>query len=191
MNPYFWLFAVWGLLITPVTVQTGVWFSHGFHWKLQIVVSGIPVMEKQRKKMDEPQKAKEMNQLLLGWFSPRRRMASALFRDGTMKKFIQCFRCEGMQMMARISFQDAAATAIVYSLIRTVLEMLHHCGMMPDKLVGRVAVDFQAQGTALMVQGIFSARLGTIAIAGFRLLISALRHHAELALEDKTYAASR
>lgn len=190
MNPYFWLFVVCGLLLTPVTIHTGVWFERGFHWKIRIVVSGIPVMEKQRKKMAEPQKEEEANNLRLGWLSSGCRMANALFRDGTLKKFVQCFHCECVQMMARISFQDAAATAISYSFVRTVLDVLHHCGMTPDKLVGRAAVDFQSQKTAVMVRGIFSARLGTIAIAGFRLLISALRYRAELALEEKTYAAS-
>ena len=190
MNPYFWFLAVWAFLITPVKAHVEIWFYQEFHWKIRIMFAGIPIAEKERRKPGKQHKTQEIQRLLRGFLSPENRMAAALFRDGSLKKFVRCFRCENVQILARIAFQNAAASAITYSFIRTVLETLRSFGIKNKKLTGRTVVDFQAQRPAVMVRGIFSARLGTIAIAGFRLLISALRHHAELALEEKTYAAS-
>lgn len=190
MNPYFWFLAVWGLMITPVEARIDVWFYGGLHWIIRIAVSGIPVLEKRRRKPGKQQKKTKMKRMLTGWLFSKRKVAFALVRDGTLKKMAGCMQCKSIGVMARISYQDAAASALVYSLIRTTVQTLHQCGIAAGKLWGHTTVDFESRGTAVLVRGIFSARLGTIAIAGFRLLISALRHHAELALEEKTYAAS-
>ena len=190
LNPYFWFFAVWAFLITPVKIYAGVRLHREFYWEIRIVFAGMPIAEKKRKKSGEQHKTQEIQRLIQGWSSPGRRMASALFWDGTLKKFARCFRCEEVQVLAQVAFQDAAVSAMVYSLVRTVLETLRCCGIKNEKVTGRIAVDFQSQEPAVQVQGIFSARLGTIAIAGFQLLISALRYRAGLALEEKTYAAS-
>ena len=185
MNPYFWFFAVWAFLITPVTVHAGVRFQGGFYWRIRILLAGIPIAEKRK-----GEKHQDAHRLLKAWRSPRRRLAAALIRDGSIRKVMRAFQCEQLQIRVRISFEDAAATAMMYAFCRTVLETLDRCERLPPRISAMMEVDFQSLGTVAVAQGIFSARLGTLAIAGIHLLISALRHRAALALEEQQYAAS-
>ncbi|MBP3647693.1 MAG: hypothetical protein J6K55_14850 [Clostridia bacterium] len=188
MNPYFWFFAVYAFLITPVTVHAGVRIDHGIRWRIRLLVAGVPVMRKN--KAEESEKKMEAKTLAQSLSSPKRGLITALIRDGTFKRLLMAFRLERLHVQARLSFSDASATAISYTLIRTVMEILHRCGALPPKITGYIGADFNAQGTEMELQGIFSARLGKVAFAGVRLGISALRHRAELATEEKQYAAS-
>lgn len=190
MNPYFWFFSLYAFLITPVTVHAGIRIDHGVHWRLRLLIAGLPVMRKSKAGNDFEEKTLEAKSLAQSLASPKRGMVMALIHDGSLKRLMRAFHCERMHIRAELSFADAAATAVSYAVIRTLVETLHRCGTLSNKITGYVGADFNARGTDVELQGIFSARLGRVAITGIRLGISALRHRAELATEEKQYAAS-
>ena len=190
MNPYFWFFAVWAFLITPVSVHAGVRIDHSVHWRLRIVIAGIPVMRRNQSGKGRDEKTLEAQQVFQSLASPHKKLMMALIHDGTLQNVLHVFRWERLHVQARLSFADASATALGYAFVRTLLETLQRCGALPGQVTGYIGADFQALGTEIELQGIFSARLGKVAIVGIRLGISALRHRAELATEEKQYAAS-
>ena len=46
MNLYFWLFALYALLITPVGAQVHVRIDHGVHYRIRLQAAGLPVLRK-------------------------------------------------------------------------------------------------------------------------------------------------
>ena len=190
MNPYFWFFAVWALMITPVTIHAGIRLDRGIHWRMRLLIAGIPITDRRKGESSSEEETLQAQQLLQGLISPKRQLIMALVHDGSLKRLLRVFRWNQLYVQGRLSFQDASQTALSYALIRTLLETLQRCGVLPGKITGRIEADFHSQGTQFWLQGIFSARLGKVAIAGIRLCISALRHRAELATEEKQYAAS-
>lgn len=188
MNLYFWFFAVCAFAMTPVEIEALVRLDRTVRWKIRLRFAGLPVLRKRQKEKHE--KNLQTGRLIRALFSPGGRFLRSLIREEALQWFLRAFRWQSAQVYARLSFADAANTALAYSLIRTLLETLGRLGVVPGGITGRVEADFHALGTKVDLRGIFSARLGTLLVAGIRLGLAALRVRARLALEEETYAAS-
>ena len=91
----------------------------------------------------------------------------------------------------RFSFDDAAATALCYAAVQTLLRTLACAGVLPRVLDGRVEMDFQAKGTEVFASGIISARLGSLGMAAIQLGAALLGERARRnRSEEETYAAA-
>jgi len=187
LNPYFWLFALLALLMTPVRAQISLWINHGVYWQMQLLISGIPVVRRQKKARKNAQEAVSF---LPGLFTSRRKLAWTLWREGSLAPLWAAFGLEALDVQVHLSFADAAQTALGYAFLCTVLETLARCRALPMPVRVRLQADFHAQGTQMTMEGIFSARLGRIVLAGARLGIAVLRTRARLATEEEQYAAS-
>lgn len=191
MNPYFWVMAVWSALITPVTIRMGIRFGKAVGWKVQIRIAGLPLIRREtpeKRKKDGKGVIGRMHEALTG---ADRKLTASLLHSGAFARFLKTFKWERLEIYLVLSFADAALTAVLYTLLRNVLQTLELCGALPKHTAGRVEMDFDAHGTELDLQGIISCRLGTLGLAAGRLLWAVLRTHAKrLTSEEERHAAA-
>lgn len=187
MNLYFWFFAICAFGMTPVEAETWIQLNQEVRWRITISVAGVRVFCKRKKQQGEKRKAAGV---FKGLFSPGGHFLRAFVGEDALKGFLRAFRWRSARLVIHLSFDDAALTAMGYSLVRTLMQMLANMRLLPEQLTGRVEADFQAQGSCAEFRGIFCARLGTLLLAGMRLGLAALRVRARLALEEEKYAAS-
>ena len=91
----------------------------------------------------------------------------------------------------RISFDDAAATALCFSGLQAAMRALACAGALPHVLTGRVEADFGARGTEVYASGIIGARLGSLGVAAVRVGAAlALARAEQERMEEETYAAA-
>ena len=115
-------------------------------------------------------------------------MLVSLVRDDHFGHLLRLFEWRDAELRARISFEDAALTAILYGLVRTVLQTAAHIRPLPWK--GRVEMDFRGEGTRISFRCIATARLGMLMAAAVRLWLAAIGYRAKRSAEEEGYAAS-
>ena len=191
MNPYFWFFAIWAALITPVTVHAGIRVGRAVSWRLQLQFAGLPFVRKETQECQQEEQTADLGRIVEALKDTDGSLAALVFRSGGVGRFFKSFRLDRMEIYLKLSFEDAAVTALLYALIRNVLQTLALCGAMPRRVEGRVEMDFHARGTELQLQGIISCRLGTLGLAAGRLLWAILRTRAKrLTAEEEGHAAA-
>ena len=183
LNVYFWAFAIFAVLITPVALTVHICYDEKIDWTMQLYIAGIPVIK--RKKREKPHQT-----VSLMARKKKQKLAFLLVRDGSAARLLRSMPLERVRIDARLSFEDAAATAMVFAFLKTLTQTLTCCGVQRGKLAGAVQDDFGGWGTRADVSCIFAGRLGRIGLAGAHLMISAAKAKAGLAAEEVKHAAS-
>jgi len=181
LNPYFWFFAIYAVLITPFTIHGSVRLEKTLRWKIQLRLAGLPLLH--TGKGGEAQKTADV------LASADVRLLAALLKDGSIRRFVSVFKMERFDIYARLSLNDAALTATLYALLRTVLQTLAVCGALTRTVNGRVEVDFESRGSQMALDGIFACRLGSLGLAAIRLGMAMARQK-RLSAEEEAYAAA-
>jgi len=171
INLYFWIFALYALLIVPVNVEAQVVFAEGVRYRIVIRAFGISLS-----RGSEKRKAAQKR---------RKRNGFPLMPRGGIKRLLDMFRWRDAELKLHISFADAAATAVVCSLARMVLYTAQKCGRLPVR--ASVDMDFESTGSSLWFRCIADTRLGNITAAALRLWLAAARR---MRAEEEKYAAS-
>lgn len=191
MNPYLLAFSIYALLITPVTLHCSVRVGKAVRYRLRIQAAGLPFIRKTKE--PPPQEERTVHEedvartLSEPWIWPAIR-AVGLRR---LKRLLRAIHLESAYLHVRFSFDDAAATALCYAAVQTLLRTLACAGVLPRVLDGRVEMDFQAKGTEVFASGIISARLGSLGMAAIQLGAALLGERARRnRTEEETYAAA-
>ena len=191
MNPYLLAFSIYALLITPVTLHCSVRVGKAVRYRLRIQAAGLPFIRKTKE--PPPQEERTVHEedvartLSEPWIWPAIR-AVGLRR---LKRLLRALHLESAYLHVRFSFDDAAATALCYAAVQTLLRTLACAGVLPRVLDGRVEMDFQAKGTEVFASGIISARLGSLGMAAIQLSAALLGERARRnRTEEETYAAA-
>ena len=191
MNPYLLAFSIYALLITPVTLHCSVRVGKAVRYRLRIQAAGLPFIRKTKE--PPPQEERTVHEedvartLSEPWIWPAIR-AVGLRR---FKRLLRAIHLESAYLHVRFSFDDAAATALCYAAVQTLLRTLACAGVLPRVLDGRVEMDFQAKGTEVFASGIISARLGSLGMAAIQLGAALLGERARRnRTEEETYAAA-
>ena len=186
MNLYFWLFSFCALFMTPVGVQGHIRIDHGIHYRIRIRAAGLPVLRKKKKEEpDVPLHSGDVMKSMRGWDHG---LFVSLLREGHFSWLLNLFEWQDAELRVRISFADAAQTAIVYGMVRTVLQAA--ASIRPLSLNGRVEMDFQGAGTQISFRWITSARLGSLMAAALRLWAASAVYRAKRSAEGENYAAA-
>lgn len=190
MNPYFMVFALYALIISPVTLHASVRIGRGVRYRILLQFSGLPVInrsfdgERQREK-----RVKDRD--VAGALKPDTfRAAKAIAHSQAVRHLPRLFRWEGLHVRVRLSFDDAAATAMSFAGLHAVANVAR--ALAPNApLTGRVEADFQGRGSELYARCIVSARLGSLGYAAI-VLASILMEARERRspTEERSYAAS-
>jgi len=189
MNVYFWAFVAYAILIAPVSAHIQIRIDRGVRYRIGLRTAGLPVMRKKKKPDASPEATQQMHRLWNGETGPDAALLSVLFAQGHLMKLLRLFDWRQFEIKARISFEDAALTALVFSLLRAVLYTGDQCGLL--RADSCVQVSFQGEGTTVSLACIASARLGSIGIAAARLWLAAAGERARrLTAEEEKYAAS-
>ena len=185
MNPYFWIFALYALLITPVGAQVHIRVDHGVHYRVRLLAAGMRVL----RKADPPDREKHLqpDSVFRNAKNWDYALMIALVRHGHVQRLLRRIQWRQAEIRACISFEDAALTALTYAFIRTVMQTVARCRPLPIR--GRVEMDFRHRGTAVSFRGIATARLGSLTAAAIGLLLAAAAERAKLDKEE-SYAAS-
>lgn len=88
-------------------------------------------------------------------------------------------------LYARCAFPDAAATAITYATLNTLLELVRHIGLGRLELDAQTELSFEGEGSYLAARGIFILRLGSIALMAAYVSARAMRISARSRAEEK------
>lgn len=187
MNMYFWFFAVYALLITPVGAQIHIRVEHGFHYRIRLRMAGLPVVKKTEKTDKQEEVHLKPDAMVKGIHDWDAGLFASLIHQGHLGRLFRLFDWHDIQIRARISFEDAAQTAMTYALIRTALQTLARIRSLPVK--GGVEMDFQGRGSMLSFRGIAQTRLGSLMAAAIRLWLALLRHR-RMNMEGEQYAAA-
>ncbi|MDD6142105.1 MAG: hypothetical protein PUD16_01230 [bacterium] len=149
--------------------------DHGMHYRLRLQVAGLPIIRKREQDDAAGEITLHSQQMANGLFSLNGRMMAALFRGGQFKRVLKAFRLLDAQVYIRLSFADAAYTALAYAALRTVLQTVLACLPDPRAVKGHVDVSFDAKGSEAAVQCIFGTRLGILAVAMMRMAAAVIR----------------
>lgn len=186
MNLYFWLFSFCALFMTPVGVQGHIRIDRGIHYRIRIRAAGLPVLRKKKKEEpDVPLHSGDVMKSMRGWDHG---LFVSLLREGHFSRLLNLFEWQDAELRVRISFADAARTAIVYGVVRTVLQAA--ACIRPLALRGRVEMDFQGAGTQISFRWIATARLGSLMAATLRLWVASAAYRANRSSEEENYAAA-
>ena len=191
MNPYLIAFSVYALLITPVTLHASVRLGTQVRYRLRVQAAGLPFMRRtygeEREKERTVREEDVTRTLSEPWIWP---VLRAVGVRGLLR-LARVLRLESVYFHVRVSFDDAAATAMCYATLETLLRALACLGALPRSVEGRVEMDFQARGTEVFTSGIISARLGSLGIAAIRLGAALVKSRArQNRTEEETYAAA-
>lgn len=185
MNGYFWLFALCALLATPVTAHVQLRIGRGVHYRLRLQAAGLPFLRKKEAESNEGEKTLHSRQMAKGLFAADGRMLYSLFRGGHLKRTLKAFHLQSVWVHIRLSFADAAQTALCYAALRTILQTVLSCHSSADILRGRVEADFQSQGTEIFLRCILSTRLGILTAALIRTGAAMIRLRVKTRTEER------
>ena len=189
MNVYFWSFAAYAFLITPVGAQVHVRAEHGLHYRIRLRMGGLPVLVKKEKQNPQKEIHVQPEDVMKGARDMDGALIVALMKQGHLQRLFRLFDWKNVELHARISFAEAAQTALTYALIRTFLQTLAR--VHPVALKGSVEADFRGEGSCLSLRCIAQARLGRLLAAAIRLWLAVLLHRTErMKMEEEQYAAA-
>lgn len=192
MNVYFWLFGIAGVLSIPITLQVTLRVGRGVHYHICFRAAGLP-LAKREEQGEEAEEKMFSRQMARGLFSLDGRMVWPLIRQGHVMRAVRVMRLEKLFVRIRLSFSDAAATAMSFAAVRAFAQTLLLCTQTSLPLDGRVEMNHAAEGSEVLMMGIFSARLGSLLAAALRLALAAVRVRAGIShskAEEEQYAAS-
>lgn len=136
MNPYLLAFSIYALLITPITLHVSVRVGRQVRYRLRVQAAGLPFL----RKIKEPQPQEEhtvheedvARTLSEPWIWPALR-AIGLKR---LRRALHAVHLESAYLHVRFSFDDAAATALCYAALQTLLRTLACAGPCPGRWMG-------------------------------------------------------
>ena len=181
MNLYFWFFALYSVLIIPVSAQIQLRFEKRVHYQLRLHAAGVPVLkiQKNEERKKEGGMAKLLNLQQGDSFVP-------LLRESGILKMIHW---RNFQIYMHFSCRDAAQNALLYIAARTVLTAFERICSFPLRCY--VDMDFQGQGSVFAIHCIAQARMGRIIASVVRLgLAAAGRRLKQRKAEEEQHAAS-
>jgi len=192
MNVYFWLFGIAGVLSIPMTLQVTLRAGRKIHYHVRFRAAGLPLAQKEEQG-DEAEERVFSRQTARGLFALDGKMVWPLIRQGHVMRAVRVMRLEKLFIRIRLSFADAAITAMSFAAVRAFAQTLLLCTQRALPLEGRVETGDVNEGTEVLVRGIFSARLGSLLAAALRLALAAVRVRAGIShgkTEEEQYAAA-
>lgn len=190
MNVYFWLFGIAGILSVPMTLQATLRMDGKIHYHIRLRAGGLPLAEKDEQGEGAEEKVFS-RQTARGLFTLDGRVVWPMIHQGHLVRAVKVMRLEKLYVRIRLSFQDAATTAMSFAALRILVQTLLSCVQTTLPLDGRVEMNYAAQGSEVLVRSIFSARLGSLLAAALRLMLAALRvRRGILKTEEEHYAAA-
>ena len=192
MNMYFWLFGIAGILSGPMTLHVTLRLGKGIRYHIRLRAAGLPLAQKDEQGGEAEEKMLSAK-TARGLFAMDGRLIWPLIHQGHLFRAVKVMRLETMSVRIRLSFADAAATAVSFSAIRTFVHALLLCAGRTFPLHGQVEMNYAAEGSEVLVRSIFSARLGSLLAAALRLALAAARVRAGIShpkTEEEQYAAA-
>ena len=156
MNPYFWAFVLYAVMIAPVRVRVQLAVDHG-----------LRVYQKIQNSEEGKNKRKKRKMLF----------QAVVSRRGLPGKILRMFAWREAEIGVNLSFQDAAATALSFAAVRQVLYAAECCARFP--LETNVSADFQARGSSLRFRCIADTRVGNLSAAAVRLWLASAAGRAQ------------
>ena len=191
MNPYFLFFSLCALLGTPISLHASVRVGRRVRYQIRLQAAGLPFMRRKGegdRSKERPVKQEDVARTV-ATADPQTLLCA--LKTVRSKRLYRLVHLESVYVHARLSFDNAALTALLFSFTRTVLETLARCSAYPNRLKGRMEADFHANGSELFIRGIFMARLGSLMYAAAVVAAGMLKARAAQArMEEETYAAS-
>ena len=191
MNLYFWLFSLCAVLSVPIRIHVSARLGREVRYRMRMQAAGLPVVKKKTEEERTDEETVDSAKMAKRLFALDGPLVFSLLREGHLKRAMHALRVELFYVHARLSFENAALTAMSYAAVRTFLQTALLCLHHPPTIQGRVEMDFRQQGSEVFVRCILSARLGSLLAAALRLFAAILRIRARLLTkEEENYAAA-
>ena len=166
MNFYLLFFSLYGLMILPVNLHFRLRLGQNTGYWVRLEAVGLPLSgTKEKKKLEEESEETKGHALSDLNFQ----LIRTLTEKKTFQRLLELGQLNRLNLFARLSFQDAAQTALLFGLSRVVLDTLQKTKALPACFRYRIQGDFSHTGSILLLDGILSARTGKL-LATFILL---------------------
>jgi hypothetical protein len=167
MNFYLLFFTLYGLMILPVNLHSRLRLGQNTGYWVRLEAVGLPLSGTKEKKNLAEEEADEAKGHALSDLNFQ--LIRTLTEKKTFRRLMELGQLNRLNLFARLSFQDAAQTALLFGLSRVVLDTLHKTKALPACFRYRIQGDFSHAGSILLLDGILSARTGKL-LATFILL---------------------
>lgn len=170
MNFYLLFFSLYGLMILPMNLHFRLRLGQNTGYWVRLEAIGLPLSgTKEKKNLEEEEKETPAREKGHALSDVNLQFLRILTEKKTFRRLMELGRLNRLNLFVRLSFQDAAQTALLFGLSRVVLDTLHKTHAVPEAFHFLIRADFHHSGSILLLDGILSARLGKL-LATFILL---------------------
>ncbi|NLO84049.1 MAG: hypothetical protein GX096_01260 [Clostridiales bacterium] len=191
MNLYFLFLSVYALLITPISIHWSLRLGKRLGYRIRLQAAGFPFIKKRKPNDNDQEQLIEQSDVAQSLAKADITVLKAVLDKKVRQRFFHSIHLTSLHLQARISMQDACATALCFSAATTLLETLALLKRLPSAMTGRINADFSDQGSEVYIEGIFSARLGSLGITAILLSAAYVRARSKQSQpKEEAYAAS-
>lgn len=192
MNYYLLFLCAYTLCIFPSALRVELRLGKGVRYSLRLGLpwlgpgkrgrlgerawrKGIRELGQEDDSQEEGKPLMEISPVMLRALASRQvwKRARRLLQRGKIWLYVRC------------AFADAAATALTYATVNTLLEFLRRGGLGRLELDAQTDLSFEGEGSYLALRGIFILRLGSIAMMTAYIAARAVKLKAQSRVEEK------
>lgn len=205
MNFYLLFLGLYSLCIFPLRVRLELHLGKQLGNRLLIRVIGVRLQEMRFRifgSSPETDEEKERNDageemerdLTQTLWHMDRILIRCLLSPALLRKVLQSVHFHQISIRVRIAMEDAAATALCYTALTALIDVLRRIGIGLPVMDYKADADFSGKGSEAVIVGILSVRLGSIALVASRFLMEYQRRKGALkgdkAMKEEEYATA-
>lgn len=205
MNFYLLFLGLYSLCIFPLRIRLEFQLGKRLGNRLLVKVIGVHLQEKRfrifgsspetdeekEEKAEGEEQEHDLSQTL--WHMDRV-WIRCLLSPALWRKVFQFVQFHQISIRVRIAMKDAAATALCYSSLTVLMDVLKRIGVGLPIMDYKADADFSGKGSEAVIVGILSVRLGSIALVASRFLMEYQKRKGELkgdkAMKEEEYATA-
>ena len=179
MNPYLLFLSLYSLCIFPLVIKVELRLGKGFSYRLRIRVTGIgfrmqqPISENAQEDQNtqSPNDSSGEQNLTQALFHTNPALLRALLSKDFWRTARRLVECRSVWVRIHVAMHNAAATALTYSTITTIMDTLGRMGIRMPRLDFQAKALFSGEEGETVIGGILLVRLGSLALVASRFLV--------------------
>lgn len=162
MNPYFLGISLYALMILPVSLRFRFRLGKRSGYLVRFQAGGLPFAGKRGPEDRREERPFREEDAIDALTQADPTLIHAVLDGRVLGRFLRALEVRELEFYAHISFPDAAATALCYCGLCTLVHTLNAAGALPPAFRWRLRADFKGEGTEALAAGIVSFRLGSL-----------------------------
>lgn len=205
MNFYLLFLGLYSLCIFPLRIRLELQMGKRLGNRVLVRVVGVHLQEKRfrifgtRSEADKEEEGKaageeQEHDLTQALWHMDRILIRCLLSPALWRKVFRSVQFHQISVRVRIAMEDAAATALCYTALTVLMDVMKRIGIGSPIMDYKADTDFSGKGSEAVIVGILSVRLGSIALVASRFVMEYQRRKGALksdkAMKEEEYAAA-